>query len=411
MFFSVTREGRPLRKRRYLFSEAFAVIALAAFGRAAGDERIDDAGARSVPSDPEVSPRARPARAEGHSGDTPDEGPGDADDPDRHGAGAAQGGRRSALRRRSSTRASTRSSATSSSRNSQCVLETVGPNGEFHDTFEGRTVCPGHAIEAGWFILEEARSPRKRSATDRARHDDHRLVAGDRMGRPVRRPAVFLRRARAAERRIPARHEAVVAAQRGDHRHAARVSADRRRPVRDVARTRARLGLRALSRSQHGEWFGYLHRDGTVSTRLKGNMWKGPFHLPRMQWYCSQRIEEMLAARRRVTGEAFQVRLQRARLRGHGGVHARAAGHGRRPAAAGGHGHGELLPRRTQDAGLAERLFLRRDLPERGRRAGLLRHDGDHRHVHLLVVSQPFRSRADDRRRAVRGVAGGGFAS
>ena len=39
MFFSVTREGRPLRKRRYLFSEAFAVIALAAFGRAAGDAR------------------------------------------------------------------------------------------------------------------------------------------------------------------------------------------------------------------------------------------------------------------------------------------------------------------------------------------------------------------------------------
>ena len=44
----------------------------------------------------------------------------------------------------------------------------------------------------------------------------------------------------------------------------------------------------------HGEWFGYLHRDGTVSTRLKGNLWKGPFHLPRMQWFCTQRIEEML---------------------------------------------------------------------------------------------------------------------
>ena len=28
MFFQVTREGRPLRKRRYLFTEAFAVIAL-----------------------------------------------------------------------------------------------------------------------------------------------------------------------------------------------------------------------------------------------------------------------------------------------------------------------------------------------------------------------------------------------
>ena len=42
----------------------------------------------------------------------------------------------------------------------------------------------------------------------------------------------------------------------------------------------------------HGEWFGYLHRDGTVSSRLKGNMWKGPFHLPRMLWYCGQLLGE-----------------------------------------------------------------------------------------------------------------------
>ena len=36
----------------------------------------------------------------------------------------------------------------------------------------------------------------------------------------------------------------------------------------------------------HGEWYGYLHRDGTVSQRSKGNMFKGPFHLPRMLAYC-----------------------------------------------------------------------------------------------------------------------------
>ena len=26
---------------------------------------------------------------------------------------------------------------------------------------------------------------------------------------------------------------------------------------------------------QHGEWFGYLHRDGKLSSPLKGNLWKG----------------------------------------------------------------------------------------------------------------------------------------
>jgi N-acylglucosamine 2-epimerase len=32
---------------------------------------------------------------------------------------------------------------------------------------------------------------------------------------------------------------------------------------------------------EYGEWFGYLHRDGSVSNTLKGSMWKGMFHVPR----------------------------------------------------------------------------------------------------------------------------------
>ena len=44
---------------------------------------------------------------------------------------------------------------------------------------------------------------------------------------------------------------------------------------------------------EHGEWYGYLHRDGSVASRLKGNVWKGPFHLPRMQMVCWQLVEAM----------------------------------------------------------------------------------------------------------------------
>jgi len=43
-----------------------------------------------------------------------------------------------------------------------------------------------------------------------------------------------------------------------------------------------------------GEWFGYLHRDGTVSNTLKGSMWKGPFHLPRALLLCTRQLEKML---------------------------------------------------------------------------------------------------------------------
>ena len=38
MFFAVTQSGRPLRKRRYLFSECFAAMGLAAYGQAAEDD-------------------------------------------------------------------------------------------------------------------------------------------------------------------------------------------------------------------------------------------------------------------------------------------------------------------------------------------------------------------------------------
>ena len=34
------------------------------------------------------------------------------------------------------------------------------------------------------------------------------------------------------------------------------------------------------------EWFGYLHRDGTVAQHSKGNLFKGPFHIPRMLVQC-----------------------------------------------------------------------------------------------------------------------------
>jgi N-acylglucosamine 2-epimerase len=54
----------------------------------------------------------------------------------------------------------------------------------------------------------------------------------------------------------------------------------------------------SLMSPEYGEWFGYLHRDGRISTPLKGNLWKGPFHLPRMQLKCWQVLEQIKAAQR-----------------------------------------------------------------------------------------------------------------
>lgn len=39
----------------------------------------------------------------------------------------------------------------------KALLEMVGPDGEFIDSINGRTINPGHCIETAWFILEEAK--------------------------------------------------------------------------------------------------------------------------------------------------------------------------------------------------------------------------------------------------------------
>ena len=56
---------------------------------------------------------------------------------------------------------------------------------------------------------------------------------------------------------------------------------------RDGSRS-SRAMAEATSWSREGE----VER---VSVPLKGNLWKGPFHLPRMQWYCSAICERLLA--------------------------------------------------------------------------------------------------------------------
>jgi N-acylglucosamine 2-epimerase len=35
-----------------------------------------------------------------------------------------------------------------------------------------------------------------------------------------------------------------------------------------------------------GECFGYLHLHGSIAQTPKGNLFKGPFNLPRQEWYC-----------------------------------------------------------------------------------------------------------------------------
>lgn len=44
----------------------------------------------------------------------------------------------------------------------------------------------------------------------------------------------------------------------------------------------------------NGEWFGYLNRDGSVSSSLKGGPYKGCFHVPRTLLFCLQKLDALI---------------------------------------------------------------------------------------------------------------------
>jgi len=295
MFFLVTREGRPLRKRRYLFSETFAIIALAAYGTATKQVSYVQQALELFRNvlryhrtpgllPPKTIPQTR--QAKGLSMPmilivTAQELRKATNDPlckeviDQSIAEIQRDFLKPDLR---------------------CVLEMVGPAGEIIDTFEGRTVNPGHSIEVGWFILEEARLRGNDPALIElgCRIIDWSLELGWDTDHGGILYYVDGRGLPCAEYWHDMKfwwphNEAIIATLlafelTGNPKYARWLGM-----VHDWAYSHFPDPL-------HGEWFGYLRRDGMVSTPLKGNLWKGPFHLPRMQWYCWQRLEAMQRA-------------------------------------------------------------------------------------------------------------------
>jgi N-acylglucosamine 2-epimerase len=293
MFFTLTQEGKPLRKRRYIFSEIFAVIALAAYGKAAQDERYKQQALElfklvlrylETPGllEPKTNPEVRPMKGLAIPMVlivTAQELRKAVNDP---------------VCNQVIDRAILEIERDFMKPEFKCVLETVGPKGEFYDNFDGRMINPGHSIELGWFILEEAR----------LRNNDKRLIA---LGAKIIDWSyeigwdhefggmIYYRDAR----NLPAteywhdmkfwwpQNETIIATLLAYQLTRDEKYANWHRTAHDWAYAH-------FPDPKHGEWYGYLHRDGSISTRLKGNMWKGFFHLPRMQWYCWQRLEEML---------------------------------------------------------------------------------------------------------------------
>ncbi len=295
MFYEVTRDGRPLRKRRYVFTEAFGVIAFSEYARATGDqERL--ARARSLyrllvcywrnPEllPPKVYPQTRQTKM--HAMPmillaTTQQIRKHGDDP------LYQDVVEQALREVFED---------FMHEDEKALFETVGPHGERLDGPEGRCINPGHAIETSWFIMQEARQRNRPELMANAckvldwslergwdNHYGGILYFVDVEGKPCLQYEHDMKlwwvHAEALYATLLAHHLT------GEQKYA------------DWYERVHQWTYAHFPDPQYGDWFKYLHRDGSVSLQLKGSVWGGQFHVPRMQLYCWKLLEEMLAAR------------------------------------------------------------------------------------------------------------------
>lgn len=280
MYFSVTAEGKPLRKRRYVFSETFAAIAMSEYALATGDQHWAKR-AIQVFEDTQrflATPGFLPAKFEA---DVKLQG---------HSIVMILINVGSCIRKVVDDPKLTQQIDESIEKlkkyfihpEFKCLLETVGENGEFIDTNMTRTINPGHCIETSWFIMEEA----KLRGWDKPMFDMALQLfdwSWD-WGWDKQYGGIINFR---DCKNLPSQDysqdmkfwwpqcETIIASLyaylgTGDEKYLYRHE-------RISEWTYAHF-----PDAEYGEWYGYLHRDGTVAQPAKGNLYKGPFHIPRM---------------------------------------------------------------------------------------------------------------------------------
>lgn len=280
MYFSVTAEGKPLRKRRYVFSETFAAIAMSEYALATGDQHWAKR-AIQVFEDTQrflATPGFLPAKFEA---DVKLQG---------HSIVMILINVGSCIRKVVDDPKLTQQIDESIGKlkkyfihpEFKCLLETVGENGEFIDTNMTRTINPGHCIETSWFIMEEA----KLRGWDKPMLDMALQVFDWSWDWGWDKQYGGIINFRDCKNLPPQDYsqdmkfwwpqcETIIASLyaylgTGDEKYLYRHE-------RISEWTYAHF-----PDAEYGEWYGYLHRDGTVAQPAKGNLYKGPFHIPRM---------------------------------------------------------------------------------------------------------------------------------
>ncbi len=301
MYFTVTADGKPLRQRRYCFSEGFYAIANAEYGALTGDEaclqRARDAYEliwglnQGLIDDPVgMGPKTIPATRSGRALANP----------------MIYLNISSVLRR-----CVPANTALYDERSKQCVeeifryhhkpelrctLESVGPNGEFRgDVTEGRVVNPGHDIECSWFVMEYANHIGDKALHKQA-EDAFNLAIEAGWDKEYEGLLYFIdckglpTEAYEHDMKLWWPHDEILIASMMAYRD----TGDER--YHEWFTKTLEYCKRVFSDPEYGEWYGYLRRDGKPTMpSTKGSTFKGPFHLPRMLCMVDQMLSEVLA--------------------------------------------------------------------------------------------------------------------
>ena len=155
LYFQVSRDGRPIRKRRYVYSEAFAAIAHAAMYRATAQEK-HKFRAREL-FDIYLDWSFTPGRMPSKFADTR---PMIGLAPRMIAIVTAQELRKNLIDHNLDPLIDQMIREIGQyfmHPELEAVLESVAPDGSFVNHTDGRILNPGHALECAWFILEESR--------------------------------------------------------------------------------------------------------------------------------------------------------------------------------------------------------------------------------------------------------------
>ena len=280
MYFEVTAEGKPVRKRRYVFSECFAAIAMSEYSIASGDRSYAQKALalfKQILHFINTKGILEPKYCEGV---------------EMQGHSITMILINTAARIREAIPAVELDEQISLSIETlqryfihpefEALLETVGPNGEFIDTIIGRTINPGHCIETAWFLLEEAKyrggDPQLTEVAVKIldwswkwgwdKEYGGLINFRDCKGLPVQDYSQDMKF-------WWPQTEAIIATL-----YAYEATGEER-----FLRMHQQISDWTYAHFpdvEYGEWYGYLHRDGTVAQPAKGNIFKGPFHIPRM---------------------------------------------------------------------------------------------------------------------------------